>query len=489
MINNKNMNNNNRKKYTFHVQGMHCNACIILTESELKDLPEVHSVIASLDSNSVEVIGDFGQKDLVRIMEELNLKLKPHGYTLSLEKKSHLINWSDFKIAIPVTLAFIVFFIFLQKLGIVNLVNASKVSYGTAFIIGLIASVSSCMAVVGGLVLSMSANFAKEGDKVRPQVLFHLGRLASFFLLGGVIGLLGSTFQLGGTGTFIISFIVAIILLILGLNLLDIFPWAKKLQPTLPSFIGKRIHNIKNLNHTLTPLLVGIVTFFLPCGFTQSMQIFALSTGSFWTGSLTMLAFALGTLPVLAILSFSTSGISNKAWSGKFFKTAGLVVIFFGLFNLYNSLNIIGAIPHFSAEKVSEINTDQAGKFCSLNNASSSDCLASTTKKTSDFKPLPVTNNSSSNVSIVNGVQIISLQVKGGYQPEQSVAKAGLPTVIRFETSGTFDCSSSIRIPSLNISQYLPQTGSTDINIGTPSVGLFRGSCGMGMYPFEVDFK
>ena len=149
------------------------------------------------------------------------------------------------------------------------------------------------MAVVGGLVLSMSASFAKEGDKVRPQVLFHVGRLASFFLLGGVIGLLGSTFQLGGTGTFVLSFIVAIVLLILGINLLDIFPWAKKLQPTLPAFIGKSVHSVKNLNHTLTPLLVGIVTFFLPCGFTQSMQIYSLSTGSFWTGSLTMLSFAL----------------------------------------------------------------------------------------------------------------------------------------------------------------------------------------------------
>jgi plastocyanin domain-containing protein len=93
------------------------------------------------------------------------------------------------------------------------------------------------------------------------------------------------------------------------------------------------------------------------------------------------------------------------------------------------------------------------------------------------------------NVSIVDGKQIIEITVRGGYQPRNSVAKAGVPTIIRFETSGTFDCSSSIRIPSLNIFKSLPQTGSTDIDVGTQSVGKLVGSCGMGMYPFSVEFK
>ncbi|MFA6095808.1 MAG: sulfite exporter TauE/SafE family protein, partial [Candidatus Paceibacterota bacterium] len=237
----------------------------------------------------------------------------------------------------------------LQKLGLVNLITTSEVGYGTAFVIGIVASVSTCMAVVGGLVLSMSANFAKEDDKVRPQILFHVGRLVSFFVLGGSIGALGSAFQFGGTGTFVMSFIVAIILLILGVNLLDIFPWMKKLQPSLPGFVVSRVRSIKKINHTLTPSLLGIATFFLPCGFTQSMQIYSLTTGSFWTGAMTMSAFALGTLPVLAILSASSLGIRSRAQSGVFFKSAGLIVIFFGLFNLVNSLVAAGIMsPLFS---------------------------------------------------------------------------------------------------------------------------------------------
>lgn len=338
------METQNLKKYIFHVKGMHCNSCIILIESELKDLSDIISINASLKDNSIEVTGDFGNKEMGDIAEKLSAVLKPHGYTVLLEKQAHQVRWSDFKIAIPIAIALIALFIFLQKIGLVNLINTSKVSYGTAFMIGLIASVSSCMAVVGGLVLSMSANFAKEGDKVKPQVLFHTGRIVSFFLLGGIIGVIGSNFELGGSGTFVLSFLVAIILLILGINLLDIFPWIKKLQPTIPNFIGKRVHGMKNLNHTLTPLLVGVITFFLPCGFTQSMQIYALSTGSFWTASFIMLSFALGTLPVLGLLSFSSLAIHKKAQTGIFFKTAGLVVIFFGAFNLINSLVIIGLI-------------------------------------------------------------------------------------------------------------------------------------------------
>ncbi len=236
-------------------------------------------------------------------------------------------------------------FVVLQKIGIVNLIDASKVTYGTAFVIGIIASLSTCMAVVGGLLLSMSTTFAKEGDKIKPQLLFHGGRIVSFFVLGGVIGAIGSAFTLNTSATFILGLVIGLVMLILGINLLDVFPWAKKLQPSMPKFISKRVHGATKLNHTLTPLIVGVVTFFLPCGFTQSMQIYTLSTGSFLKGGLTMLAFALGTLPVLALISFSSFSIHKSSKAGIFFKTAGLIVILFAIFNLLNSLVVIGVLP------------------------------------------------------------------------------------------------------------------------------------------------
>src|SRR3989338_6588672 len=107
------------------------------------------------------------------------------------------------------------------------------------------------------------------------------------------------------------------------------------------------------------------------------------------------------------------------------------------------------------------------------------------TKNKNNSDTIPNGNN----VSVINGIQIVEINAKGGYQPRKSVAKAGLPTVIRFVTKGTFDCSSSVRIPSMNISKMLPQNGSTDIDIGTPELATLQGSCGMGMYPFEIEFQ
>ena len=335
--------------YTFHIHGTHCSACVALSESTLKEFPGVVAAKTFLKQERVEVTGEFGDRTETEVMQALCATLKPYGYTLSHEAQQQTIHWEEFAYAVPAAFIFIAVFVLLQKLGIVNLINTAKVTYGTAFIVGLVASVSTCMALVGGIVLSFSASFAKAGDARKPQALFHIGRLVSFFVLGGVIGVLGSVFRLGAGSTLILGLVIAFVLLVLGLNLLDVTPWTKNLTLALPSGFGARIHRLKAANHTLTPLLIGVVTFFLPCGFTQSMQIYTLTTGSFWTGGLTMLAFALGTLPVLSLLSFSSLGIQKKTQSGVFFKAAGLIVIFFGLFNLMNTLVGAGVInPLFS---------------------------------------------------------------------------------------------------------------------------------------------
>jgi sulfite exporter TauE/SafE len=112
----------------------------------------------------------------------------------------------------------------------------------------------------------------------------------------------------------------------------------------MPKFIGKSVLKIEDSTGILAPMLLGIATFVLPCGFTQSMQIYSLTTGNFLSGAMTMAVFALGTLPVLALISLASVKLSKTLQSGLFFKTAGFIVLFFSIFNFTAALVAIGLI-------------------------------------------------------------------------------------------------------------------------------------------------
>ena len=93
-------------------------------------------------------------------------------------------------------------------------------------------------------------------------------------------------------------------------------------------------------------------------------------------------------------------------------------------------------------------------------------------------------------VIMENGRQIIDITARGGYTPNFIEARAGLPTDIRVLTDGTYDCSSSIIIPSLGYQKMLQATGTETISLTADQAqGTLEGTCGMGMYRFEIAFK
>lgn len=332
------------KEFKFYANKIHCQSCVVLIEEELSQLERVQEVKVSLVDKSVSLKGYFGNMDREDLIKELNDALVAYDYVLDFERRKESFKSSEMMIAIPIALLFIGIFLLLQKIGLVNIISADEFTLGSAFVIGIVASLSSCMAVVGGLVLSVSAKYHKEGFKFGPEVSFHVGRLLSFFILGGVIGVLGSAFTLGATGVSIISLLVGVVMVLLGVDLLGVWKGARKFKITIPKSIGARVHRLKGLQSKFTPFLLGVATFFLPCGFTQSMQIQALSTSSFLEGALMMLVFALGTLPVLSLLSFGVFGMKKGRSRGVFYKTAGLVVIFFALVNIYGAMVAAGVI-------------------------------------------------------------------------------------------------------------------------------------------------
>ena len=329
------------KTYTFHVRGTHCASCKILIEDILNEQDFIKSVKVDLRKEVVEIETD-SEKSTEEIAEILNVKIKPNGYTLSIEKiipekKKDDVLWR----AIPIGFSFLILFFLLQKSGILNLGIGGETTPMTSFIIGIIASLSSCLAIVGGLVLSLSAKVAQDdkGSTKKPFILFHVGRLLGFAILGGILGLIGEVIGINFLFSAILGLIASAVMIMLGLNLLGIF---KKNKITLPSNIFSFFRKVEHA--TWAPILIGIGTFFLPCGFTQSMQISALSSGSFMSGFLIMFSFALGTLPVLALLSFGSVSFAHSKYAPLFFKSAGVVVVGLGIFALLAGLAGIGII-------------------------------------------------------------------------------------------------------------------------------------------------
>jgi len=328
------------KTYTFHVTGTHCASCKILIEDILNEQSFVKSAWVNLKTETVEIETDSEQNP-EEMAKLLTNKVRPNGYTFSVEKnievkKDDGVIWK----AIPIGLAFLVLFFILQKSGILNFGIGGQTTPITSFIIGLIASVSSCLAIVGGLVLSLSAKISQDNvSDTKTFLLFHTGRLVSFAVLGGVLGLIGNAIGINFTFTAILGILASIVMLMLGLNLIGVFAKNKiALHSGVFNFFRKIEHK------TFTPLIIGFGTFFLPCGFTQSMQVVALSSGSFMSGFLIMFAFALGTLPMLVLLSFGSASFAHSKHAPLFFKSAGIVVIGLGIFALLAGLAGLGII-------------------------------------------------------------------------------------------------------------------------------------------------
>lgn len=328
-------------KYLFHVSGTHCASCKILIEDILGEQDFIGNVNVNLKKEIVD-IETSSEKSAEEIADILTSKIKANGYILSVEKmipekKGDDLIWK----AIPIGLIFLVLFFILQKSGILNFGIGTKTTPVTSFIIGLIASVSSCLAIVGGLVLSLSAKVMQDDGKLAKKtfILFHLGRVFGFALLGGILGFIGQAIGINFMFSVILGLFASAVMIILGLNLVGVF---KKSKFTLPSNLFSYFRKVE---HTIiSPILIGVGTFFLPCGFTQSMQVAALSSGSFISGMGLMLAFALGTLPMLALLSFSSFSFAQSKYAPLFFKASGVVVIGLGVFALLAGLAGVGII-------------------------------------------------------------------------------------------------------------------------------------------------
>ena len=382
------------------------------------------------------------------------------GYEIGIKEKAPLFSkrMQDYKELGFAFLVIIILYLIGKELGIFNLAIKSGSNYSSlpvVFLVGLTAGVSTCMALVGGLVLAASARFVEKHpqsstlQKFKPHLFFNLGRIISFFVFGWIIGYAGSLFQLSSTTLGLLTIAVGGIMVLLGLQLTEIFPRLNGLNFTLPKGIsrafGIREQTQKEYSHA-NSFMMGTMTFFLPCGFTQAMQLFAISSGNPMVGALTMGVFALGTAPGLLGIGGLTS-IIKGAFAKPFFKFAGLVVIFMALFNISNGLNLAGV---------------NVSAFLDQNSVA--------------------LTQTDPNVTMENGVQIVRMtQKSNGYLPNSFIIKKGIPVKWIVTSEDAFSCAASIVSSKLNIRKNL-EAGENIIEFIPTETGSIRFTCSMGMY-------
>lgn len=436
-------------KKTYKISGMHCASCEALLEKEIAILPGVANCEASHKKGTLQI---ESQKELSQ--EKIKSIIKKLGYSFSKNSSKPKNSLNDYLQIVAVFIAIAILVILADRINLLSFFPAldQNITVAMAFLVGLVASVSSCLAIVGGIVLSFSSLYDIKEKKhsfknhALPHIYFHIGRVGGFAVLGGLLGLIGSQINFSFTASGIFTIIIGLVMFYLGLQILNLVPNITKLGFHLPKGISKRIDSLQKSKHPLIPAAVGALTFFLPCGFTQSMQLAAVGSQSFWLGSLIMAAFALGTLPVLISVGIGSSFSQDKNF-GLAKKIVGALVILFAFYSLNSGLALAGHIPltaYIKSQKQAE---------------------ESEIKKDKDKE----------------AVQVIKMDVNYTFTPKQFKIKKGVP--VRWEITGIniTGCSDEVIIPKLGITSGKLKKGLNVVEFTPQEEGILPFSCWMGM--------
>jgi sulfite exporter TauE/SafE len=321
----------------------------MLIEEELKSINGVQNARVNFKNGSAEIEADQPISDTC-----IANAVKNAGYNLGKPEKLPWFTKNEkvHQHVVASLCVLIIGFFVLNYFSVFNIQvshQAASSSLPVVFIVGLTAGVSTCMALIGGLVLGLSSKFSQENratsvlTKFRPHVMFNLGRIAAYFVLGGLLGFLGSFLTPSSIIIGALTILVAAVMLLLGLQLTEVSPRLATFKLTIP----KAIANVLGIKQTQNKYsdgratVLGALTFFLPCGFTQTMQLYALSIADPVRSAMIMGVFALGTTPGLLSIGGLTA-IVKGTFAQAFFRFAGVLVIVLSLVNFRSALTLLG---------------------------------------------------------------------------------------------------------------------------------------------------
>ncbi len=431
----------NIKKITVYVKGMHCPSCEILMNDKFREEKNVVDVKPDFHKQKVDVFykGKFNQRKVNKKIGDFGYKIVDHD-PAEREPLSKRF-FESFGIASVLVFLYLI----AKDLSLIPNFNFnSNLNFFSIFAIGLVASTSTCMATAGALFLS---TIGKERNNFIQAVNFNLGRIVSYGVFGFIVGAVGqtlaTTLKIGPWLTLLTAFFM----IMLGLDMAGLLSFASIIPYGKTKGVFEKVEGLFIKNPKKTSFMLGAITYLLPCGFTQAIQVYALGLASPLKSSLTMIVFVLGTVPAMLFIGVVGSFTKNKFYP-VFLRTMGMMVFIIGLSYFSNFVNLAGI------------------NFWSSSNPGSS----------------------TGNQAVVeNGEQIIEMNVNNrGYEPAYFTVKNNIPVKWKINGENAFGCQSYLVIPKLGVQKTI-QSGENIITFTPKETGLINFSCAMGMYRGTIE--
>lgn len=441
---------------------MHCIACQNRIEKALRSVNGVKAAKVSYSKGTADVEYDETKTDvkkLIRAVEKEDYKVLSSG-----EKSDQKVLNTLGILAIIAALYYVI-----QSFGLLNQLVPGKLAdssmgYGMLFVIGIITSVH-CIAMCGGIGISQSLPGKGEAGTLLPNILYNLGRVCSYTAIGFLLGLVGSI--IGGGGSVgvpvvlqgILKNVAGLFMVIMGINMLGIFPGLRRLAIHTPVAIARIIGDKKKTARG--PFVIGLLNGLMPCGPLQAMWIVAFATASPGAGALSMFMFSVGTVPLMLGLG-SLVSLLGKKFTSQVMKVGAILVVVLGLSMLTQGVMLSGMEPATGNDSGVVAATDTTETPEAIEEATAEESTAELAQGSDD-------------------VQIINSTLERGKYPEITV-KAGVPVrwVIDAPVENINGCNGVMIIPSYGI-QHMFEPGENIIEFTPEKSGVVGYSCWMGM--------
>ncbi len=416
-------------KVVIHVTGMTCTGCERRLESAVSSLEGVRSVKA--DCGRGELTVEFTAPCTEETITEA---IKNTGYGVAKRAKKS----GDTAATLIIILGL---YMIARQMGWLEIfqniptVSEERMSCIALFAVGLLTSVH-CIAMCGGLNLAQSISGSTK--PLRRSVLYNLGRLTSYTVIGGVLGFIGEkaaiTLQVRG----VIGLLAGGFMLLMGINMLGGFSFSVRLFPKLSGKLSTKIQCMGRHGS----FAVGLANGLMPCGPLQSMQVYAVASGSMIAGALSMFSFCLGTIPLVLVFGIA-AGILKAKWRERMLQVGSVLLVLMGIFMIQNNLVLTGLTTSSASTDVS---------------------------------------SGSAIVSTVDGdTQYITTTLhSNGYDDIQ--VTAGIPVVwtIEVDESSLNGCNNEIVLSDFN-QQIKLSVGEVVVEFTPEKTGAYTYSCWMGM--------